>query len=349
MPSIGQHGFFNNFVHAQAIGNCICLLAITITRVANHRGIDREKHGLLFILLAVPIGVYGGMFIAGWVLGLSVGPFDILQDSDQLAISALTAVIASIAFNWHLSNREKLVRLELVAAKERHRADTARLAMLQAQLEPHMLFNTLANLRALISTDTVRATEMLDRLDSFLRETLHSSQSNDQLKTVSLQHEFKILDDYLALMQIRLGKRLDFKLDLPASCHQLQIPPLLLQPLVENAIRHGIEPQVNGGRIDVSAHHNNDHLILIVADTGVGIPADQFASKTEMPPGGDNKAQVGGFGLNNLRDRLQQSFGDGAQLLLESAETNNSVQGTRIEIKIPYNATKKSATQEEQP
>lgn len=333
VPPVGQYGFFNNFVHAQAIGNSICLLAIALSRLATKFEFGGSWSVLVSMLLMTPVGVYIGMTLASLLLGLPRGPLEFLQEKDQLIISVITAVVASIAFSWYLANREKLLRLELLASEERRRADNARHAMLQAQLEPHMLFNTLANLRALIATDSDRATEMLDRLDSFLRATLSSSQASSN----TVEHEFAVLDDYLALMQIRLGKRLSYSLELSPDCSRHMIPTLILQPLVENAIRHGIEPQIDGGEISVSAKYSGEKLILVVADTGVGITVEQ-TEQTASPADSPGNTHAGGFGLNNLRERLSQSFSKDAQLKFESADTDPLITGTRITVQIPRSA-----------
>src|SRR5690606_22156517 len=131
-------------------------------------------------------------------------------------------------------------RLEQEEAQRQ--ASEARLRLLESQLEPHMLFNTLANLRALIGSDPPRAVEMLDRLNAFLRATLAASRSAAGAQRHTLRDEFARLDDYLALMAVRMGPRLRVVLSLPEPLADCPVPALLLQPLVENAIRHGLEP-----------------------------------------------------------------------------------------------------------
>lgn len=131
---------------------------------------------------------------------------------------------------------------------QRH-AQEARLKLLETQLEPHMLFNTLANLRALIAVDAERAQQMLDPVIAYLRATLHASRA----ATHPLQAEFDRLRDYLKLMAIRMGPRLAYALELPPALAAAPVPVLLLQPLVENSIKHGLEPKVQGGRITVRA------------------------------------------------------------------------------------------------
>jgi LytS/YehU family sensor histidine kinase len=157
-----------------------------------------------------------------------------------------------------------------------------------------MLFNTLANLRALIGTDPARATGMLDRLVDFLRATLSATRQTMH----PLSAEFARLQDYLELMAVRMGPRLQYTLDLPATLADLPVPSLLLQPLVENAIHHGLEPQVAGGSIRVSARRTAQQVVLEVLDNGVGLPQAGTA------PAGS------GFGLTQVRQQLAAAYGE---------------------------------------
>jgi len=328
VPSIGQYGFFANFVHAQAIGNSITLLAMLFSRLATALGYSNRRANFLSIAAATLLGIFIGLWLAATLLGLNNGPFGFLSDADNLQVSAITAVLASLAFNWHLNRREKLIRLELTASQERHRADNAHHAMLRAQLDPHMLFNTLANLRALIGHDNDQALDMLDRLDSFLRETLKSSRSTHH----TLAQEVKILDDYLSLMKVRLQERLSYTFAIPQACNDIQVPALLLQPLVENAIRHGIEPQVDGGHITISATLEHSELTLVVEDSGVGMTS-YTNEYTPVAVDDYDDAMTEGFGLENLRRRLGQAGGSNASLAL--APAHDTATGTRVTIQLP--------------
>ena len=174
----------------------------------------------------------------------------------------------------------------------------AQLQMLQAQIEPHMLFNTLANLQGLIAIDPPLAQLLLEQLIEYLRATLNSSRA----ASTTLAQEFRLMDAYLGLMAIRMGERLAYTLDLPAPLAELQIAPMLLQPLLENAIRHGLEPKVDGGGIDVSAAREGAQLVLTVQDTGQGLDA----------PGSPGTS----LGLDNVRERLRGLYGAEATLTL---------------------------------
>ncbi len=194
-----------------------------------------------------------------------------------------------ISLYFYLQGKSAYLQAEL-EAKSRQ-ATQAQLKLLQSQLDPHMLFNTLANLRALIGQEPDRAVQMLDQLGDFLRATLSASRAQEH----SLAAEFDRLRDYLALMQIRLGKRLRFHLDLPSELAHIKVPTLILQSLVENAVLHGIEPKVGGGTVWITASQNKAQLVLQVMDDGMGMNSDDSQQ---------------GFGLTQVRERLQSWCGD---------------------------------------
>ena len=179
-----------------------------------------------------------------------------------------------------------------------------------------MLFNTLANLRVLIGLDAAAAQQMLDRLIAFLRATLEASRAQQH----PLADEFARVEDYLALMAIRMGPRLVPRLDLPEALRSLPVPPLLLQPLVENAIKHGLEPHVQGGRLSVTARRDGEMLTLEVRDTGRGLPSGTDTSGTR-------------FGLAQVRERLATLYGPRATLELQAAGDGEG--GTCARIRLP--------------
>lgn len=203
--------------------------------------------------------------------------------------------------------RADMARTQREAEAAQRQAAQAQLTLLQSQLEPHMLFNTLANLRALISLDPERAQTMLDHMVAYLRATLGASRATLH----PLQTEFDRLGDYLELIKVRMGPRLHYTLTLPDELASLNVPPLLLQPLVENAIKHGLEPKVAGGSVLVSARQQGSQITLEVQDTGVGLAAGAVATE--------------GFGLAQLRERLQTVYGPTATMNLVA----DSAGGTR--------------------
>jgi len=322
VPILGQQGFWPAFVHSQFIGNSICLMLLLSPKFPDYFGIQGKLLGVVQLVVIPLLGTLFGLVMASLVLGRPISETIGSMYDWPLVTSALVAVVASFLFNAYLSHRQKMLKLELSASEERRRADNARHAMLQAQLEPHMLFNTLANLRALISSDPDRALQMLDRLDSFLRETLSSSQK----PTHTLAHEFGVLDDYLSLLKVRFGDRLSYSLHLKDECKNINIPSLLLQPLVENAIKHGIEPKLNGGEVVVSAELDGVNTKLSVTDTGVGMHSIQETIYDE--------SISSGFGLSSLRKRLTQSYGNRASVEISPYNTIAS-SGTAVTVLLP--------------
>jgi sensor histidine kinase YesM len=210
---------------------------------------------------------------------------------------------------------------QLAAEKQRaevalRQAAESRLKLLETQLEPHMLFNTLANLRILISLDPVRAQTMLDHLIAYLRATLSASRAHKH----TLRQEFDRLQDYLELMAVRMGARLQFSLSLPPELATQEVPPLLLQPLVENSIQHGLEPKVEGGSVTVSARREGDNLCLEVIDTGLG-----WDTST-------NIAAAQGFGLSQVRERLSTVYGTTGTINLVAGHAG----GTCVAVTFPF-------------
>jgi LytS/YehU family sensor histidine kinase len=198
------------------------------------------------------------------------------------------------------------------AALEQQSAE-ARFRLLAAQVEPHFLFNTLANLRALIETDPPRAVAMLDHLDGYLRASLAAARE----PWASLGAELERLGDYLSIVAIRMGPRLMWRLDLPAELAHVRVPPMLLQPLVENAIRHGLEPKAEGGEVVVAARARGDALVIEVTDTGLG-------------PGAVENPGTG-VGVPTVRERIAASYGSDASLVLAARAAG----GTCVTLVLP--------------
>jgi len=261
--------------------------------------------GIALPLVGNVLGYLGGTLFADRWFGFSSWN---LEDRPQLRISIGVTVLSALALTYFFYSRGKSAWLQAKVTEVRSQATEAQLKLLETQLEPHMLFNTLANLRALIGTDPVRAQEMLDRIIAYLRATLTASRSTLH----PLANEFERLRDYLELMAVRMGPRLAYTLDLPDALRDVPVPPLLLQPLVENAIRHGLEPQVEGGHITVRASTrpgaSGPMLVIKVNDTGAGLP-------DALPTPGPGQS----FGLTQVRERLATLHGAAGILELIAA------------------------------
>jgi len=196
------------------------------------------------------------------------------------------------------------------------RVTEAQLKLLQGQIEPHFLFNTLANVQSLIDFDPERAKLMLERFTDYLRASLGQLRGD----STTLAQEFAMLEAYLGLMQLRMGERLKLELSLPAELGGIELPPLLAQPLVENAIHHGLEPQIAGGTVSVSARRVDRRLWIEVADDGQGLD-------------GPKRRSGNGVALGNIRARLNARFGPHASLELLPRDGGGTL--ARIQIPLP--------------
>jgi len=280
------------------------------------------------------VGLVVGGILAGYLLGNTLGDlacrtFDLYggapprDRATDLRNSILITVMAGIVGSYYFYSRGKSEYLERKMGEARRHASEARLKLLETQLEPHMLFNTLANLRVLIGTDAARAQTMLDHMIAYLRATLAASRTS----THPLRAEFDRLRDYLELMSVRMGPRLAYTLDLPDALAGEPVPALLLQPLVENAIKHGLEPKVAGGHVTVTARRDGADVVLEVADTGVGM-ADGAAAADTAGTGGTH------FGLAQVRERLQTAYGAASAIDLVAGQAG----GVRVTARFPSQA-----------
>jgi sensor histidine kinase YesM len=206
----------------------------------------------------------------------------------------------------------KLNERELKTAELEKSLTQAKLRALQSQLNPHFLFNTLHTISALMHIDVEKADRMVAKLSDLLRYALDSTDEHE----VALRDEIAFLKRYLEIEQTRFGDRLTVTMDIPADTWDARVPNLILQPIVENAIRHGIEPHSKPGKIHLSARRENSQLILEVRDNGMGL--------------NPNKKREG-IGTSNTRLRLQQLYGAKQTFTLENATEG----GLLATIKLP--------------
>jgi len=198
----------------------------------------------------------------------------------------------------------------------------ARMAMMQAQVEPHFLFNTLASIDHLIEFDPKRASQMQRNLISLLRASMPSMRSTDSgLRPLDL--ELAVVRPYLEILKVRMEERLTTEIDVPDGLLSAEFPPMMIQTLVENSIKHGLEPKAEGGHLSVKAEIRHGKLCVTVADTGLG-----FAGAA----GGETAGT--GVGLANIRERLSLLYGSKGTLTI----ANNPVGGTIVTITVPYTA-----------
>ena len=204
-------------------------------------------------------------------------------------------------------------KVDEIMAREKLKVVSTEKQLMQAQIEPHFLFNTLATIQSLIGRSPDKANLMMDNFIAYLRQSLSASRSQEG----TVKQEFDLLRHYLELLKIRMGDRLQFELDVADDLGSAPLAPMLLQPIVENAIKHGLEPKVEGGTVRVSARRDGSQMVLSVKDNGLGFS--------------DNADSAGeGVGLSNLRERIAVLY-DG-QATLTVAEANP---GTEITIRVP--------------
>jgi len=208
--------------------------------------------------------------------------------------------------------REQALEFELVRSEFERRESDARLRLLQAQVEPHFLFNTLANVQALVDSGSPQASKVLTSLIAYLRAAVPRMHS----QSTTLENEVDLVRSYLELMQMRMPDRLQYAIHLDPAAAALQCPPMTLLTLVENAVRHGIDPGEAGGRIDVDVWLRDGQCLIRVTDTGGGLK---------------NTTHGLGTGLTNLRERLKLAFGTDARLTLIEVKPH----GVCAEISIP--------------
>lgn len=213
--------------------------------------------------------------------------------------------------------QEILARETLRVVSSEKQLVQAQLRMLQAQVEPHFLFNTLANVQMLVGKSPPAAQRMLEHLIAYLRQTLTASRA--AVGTVG--QELELVRHYLELIAMRMGDRLRFTVSVGDGLRDLDLPPMLLQPLVENAVKHGLEPKVEGGRISVSATAEGECVVFRVRDDGLGFDPTRRR---------DDRETGGGVGLDNLRERLFVLYEGAARL--EIAEAGP---GCEVRIIIP--------------
>ncbi|WP_024536990.1 sensor histidine kinase [Comamonas badia] len=309
-------GYPRQLVYSVCIGGLTWLVIefgrLLVPREHCHRNPERQGHGwprgwrgLLLTAIGITVGFFAGTRLAAWLLGDTAH-----MPQRDLRMALVVTIAAGVVASFYFHTRGRQAALQAHIASAERDAALARLMLLQSQLEPHMLFNTLANLRVLIGLDPAAAQQMLDRLGDYLRATLGGSRA----ALHPLADEFERLRDYLELIAVRMGPRLAWRLDLPDALRSAKLPPLLLQPLVENAIRHGLEPEVAGGSVQVSARTTADGSRLALQVRNSGTPLTTPLPQTD--------ARLGrSFGLAQVRERLQTLYGDQAtfELIADSA------------------------------
>jgi signal transduction histidine kinase len=308
------------FVLAQTIGFAIFGLFMIGDRIVPkvHRS-STAARALYYTTLTV-VGVFIGYWVGAEILGMADFRRWIFSPRGAIVVIVLAIVITAILLAIFMQ-RERAARAEAamaqeqarVAAAERETA-TARYKLLAAQVEPHFLFNTLAHVVSLIDREPATARHMIERLIDLLRATAAAPQGDG-----TLAEQLDWLRAYLEILELRMGGRLVWRIDVPSDLMGLVVPPMVLQPVVENAIKHGLEPKIEGGRLEISAQREGDGVRLTVRDSGLGFEATPPASSTTS------------LGLANLRARLAAWYGNKARLVIE----DNRPSGACVSVLLP--------------
>lgn len=301
------------------ISNAIGVSASVLGALLNTFGAVRFGPVARVVLIAPASVVIGVEFAAITVGGaphlLGRGGADAWLNYGTSFVIAGVACAFFTVLGQALRMRASLETQRREAAELRQSETAARLALLQAQIEPHFLFNTLANIQSLIERDPKRAASMLDSLNRYLRASL----SRTRGATSTLEDELELVEALLKIAQVRLEDRLRYEIDVPESLRGLTLPPLLLQPLVENALLHGSEPSIEGGRIRIVGRQEGETLALEVIDSGVGLG---HATKLH-----------GGVGLANVRARLVSLYGERGRVTV--AANADAARGVTASLSIP--------------
>ena len=245
----------------------------------------------------------------------------------------LGSMLIKITYKGRMQAEVKAAEATETAEAEslRRQVLEARMAMMQAQVEPHFLFNTLASIDHLIEFDPKRASQMQRNLISLLRASMPSMRTATDSGLRPLDLELAVVRPYLEILKVRMEERLTTEIDVPDGLLSAEFPPMMVQTLVENSIKHGLEPKAEGGHLAVKAEIRHGKLCVIVSDTGLG-----FAGAA------DGKTAGTGVGLANIRERLSLLYGSKATLTI----ANNPVGGTIVTITVPYTAHTDPASDE---
>jgi sensor histidine kinase YesM len=235
-------------------------------------------------------------------------------DDLMVYFAVLAASFARTYFLRYRARQEEAARLEAQTALLQAELAEARLSALQSQLNPHFLFNTLHAVSSLVERDPRGVRRMIARLSDLLRFTLERTDQQE----VALEQELAFLERYLEIMQIRFQGRLEVRTHVDAGVSDALVPTLVLQPLVENAVKHGVGKVDGSGVIEISARRSGDRLVLAVRDNGPGLDGASTGDE--------------GVGLRNTRARLEQLYGTAQSLTLRTADEGGLV----AEITLPY-------------
>lgn len=310
------------------IGICLCIVhtlfgvlrlaervlpAPLVARMSEVRDIRAGMALSSLSLAAIILGMTIGFTIVPMLVGFNVWGMFISLPAALTKFAVFILFVLGVNWAWW---RSRLRQQQLLGE-----VTQARLRLLQGQIEPHLLFNTLANIQSLMDYDPPRAKRMLETFSSYLRTSLSQLRQGDS----TLETELDMAGQYLSLLQIRMEDRLRFRIDASEEARLAVMPTLMLQPLLENAIHHGLAPKLEGGSVLVQASVSGGRLQVRVIDDGIGLHSPGASGK-QLRPGA-------GMALANLRSRLQAQYGEQASLRLLARDAGA---GAEAVLELPY-------------
>jgi signal transduction histidine kinase len=271
------------------------------------------EYGTLVLLLALAGRV---QLIDSPIVASGTASVSFLDEGAKILLLAMAGAIATYATSWHERLAETYYRESQEREDLRVALAQAQLRSLRLQLNPHFLFNTMNGIVALIPSDPRSAERMLTGLSDFLRLSLHNAGEQE----VPIEREIQLLERYVMIQQLRFQDRLRISISVDPAANRALVPNLLLQPLAENSIRHGLSPRACGGKLEILAHRDGDTVKLAVIDDGVGC---ELSAPDALPKG---------IGLSNIREQLERLYGE----LHTFAVTTAPNAGFAVRISIPY-------------
>ena len=312
--------FWAYFIISQAIGLSICGLCHVAL------GLFRPQHRFSVVAvigIAIVLGGLLGGKVGGWITGEPVIGF--FHRPSGTARTVFLSLLFGGLIAFFFFSRKKMEEIRNVANQERIQRLTSekeavqtQLKLLQAQIEPHFLFNTLSTIASLLDTDVAAGKSMLTDLTRYLRASLTTTRE----AWTTLGGELDLIAAYLNILKRRMGRRLAVTIEIPEALKLFPMAPMLIQPLVENAVLHGIDPEIEGGAIEIRVERRDGAVAIIVTDTGRGF--------TDQPG-------TGGVGVANVRERLAALYGDQGRLRF----TENRPKGVRAIIEVPYDDSRR--------
>jgi signal transduction histidine kinase len=289
------------------------------------RGADRLRGVALHAALWLGLSLLSALWISG--LEVALNPWDptappppfgalFVDKAHQQLLSALILYYCILMAGHALASRESLARSRVAAAELAEQLAKAQLDVLRHQLEPHFLFNALNAVSGLVREgQNDQAVQTIARVSDFLRHTLHEAGTQE----VSLAEELEFATMYLDIQKVRFGDRLRVAVDVPAELTRAIVPRLILQPIVENAIKHGVSQRARPGAVEMSAARHADRLVLTICNDGPPLPPEAEASSSSI-------------GIANVRSRLHGLHGDAGSLCIR----DEPGRGVRVTITVPW-------------